>query len=241
MLKKSLSLFSVLLISACAYAVDGQIQPVEFKTPGATNANCNVYVDKRKYVVKPPQTLNLLKTHKTLIVDCLAPGNRRKVVYIDPAIERSSYGNIATGGAGYAWDGVSKALWRYPDIVEVNFSDTPVKDFEMPAQNASDIKQPEEYPIEQYSPSTPSLNSDKNAPPIEILRREGSSSGAYKSQDFTLSEPPGGARGGKGNLQSSDNAAADAMNPAGEMSEGGPTVPPVSGPMPLLPPSSGNE
>lgn len=236
MLKKTVSLLPLMLIGACAYVVDGQIQPVEFQTPGARNATCNIHVNKRKYVAKPPQTINLLKTNKTLIVDCLAPGNRRKVVYIDPAIEPSSYGNVATAGAGYAWDAVSKSMWRYPDIIEVNFTDTPVKEFELPAQNAPDIRQPEEYPIEQYSPSTPSLNSDKNAPPIEILRRQGSVSGANRTQDFTLSEPPGGVSGGKGNLQPTTHMG-DALNPAGDASG----IPPVSEPMSLLPPSAGNE
>ena len=226
-----------MLLGACAYVQDGAIQDVEFKTPGATDAVCNVYVDKIKYQVRPPQTVNLFKSKETLKVDCLAPGNRRKVVYIEPNIERSSYGNIATAGVGYAWDVASEALWAYPDIIEVNFTDTPIKEFDLPAQNSPDIKQPEDYKIEQYSPSTPSLNSDKNAPPIEILRREGSVQ-STSTNNFDFSEPVGGAAGGKAEIQTG-SYVGDALNPGGAQSAGG-SVPPVSGPMPLLPPSAGN-
>lgn len=241
MLKKTAFLVPLILIGACAYTFDGAIQPVEFKTPGATNAVCNVFIEKVKYVVRPPQTVNLFKSYDTLTVDCLAPGNRRKVVYIEPTIENSSYGNLANGGVGYAWDAASQALWKYPDIVEVNFTDTPVKEFGLPAQNAPDIRQPEEYKIEEYSPSTPSMNSDKDAPPIEILRREGAVvSGSASRDNFTMSEPPGGVTGGKGELQTT-TSVGDALNPAGSTSAGGPTVPPVSKPMPLLPPGAGNE
>lgn len=242
MLKKTVSLIPLLLLGACAYVQDGAIQPVEFKTPGARNAVCNVYVEKIKYVVRPPQTVNLVKSYDTLKVDCLAPGNRRKVVYIEPDIERSSYGNIATAGVGYAWDAASQALWRWPDMIEVNFTDTPVKDFDLPAQNAPDIRQPEDYQIEQYSPSTPSLNRDKNAPPIEILRREGASVQSSSTDNFTLSEPAPGTYGGKGDLQPVSSAvSSDALNPAGSgASESSAGIPPVSGPMPLLPPSAGN-
>lgn len=237
MLKKTVSLIPLMLIGACAYVQDGAIQPVEFKTPGASNAVCNVYIEKVKYVVRPPQTVNLFKSYDTLKADCLAPGNRRKVVYIEPDIERSSYGNIATAGVGYAWDAASQALWKYPDIIEVNFTDTPVKGFDLPAQNAPDIRQPEDYEIEQYSPSAPSLNSDKNAPPIEILRREGASVQS-SSNNFALSEPPSGTHGGKGDLQPVGPSAGGLdINPA----QGSAGIPPVSSPISLLPPSSGND
>jgi hypothetical protein len=241
MLKKTVSLIPLMLIGACAYVQDGAIQPVEFKTPGATNAVCNVYIEKVKYVVRPTQTVNLFKSYDTMKVDCLAPGNRRKVVYIEPDIERSSYGNIATAGVGYAWDAASQSLWSWPDIIEVNFTDTPVKGFDLPAQNAPDIRQPEDYEIEQYSPSTPSLNRDKNAPPIEILRREGATVQSSSSNNFALSEPPAGTYGGKGDVQPvSPSVGTLDLNPAGEVSESSSSIPPVSGPMPLLPPSSGN-
>lgn len=229
MLKKISYLLPLAVLGACAYAIDGSVQEVEFKTPGATNSACNVYVEGLKHRVKPPQRINIAKSKEYLVVDCMAPGNRRKVVYIEPQIETSTAWNAANAGTGVAWDYASGALFRYPDVIEVNFTDTPVQDPPPPAQNAPDIKQPEEYYLEEFSPGSPRLNKDKSAPPVEIMRRGGTvSAGASTADDGTsaFSEPTYSG-GDKGNLMSVIQGLEGDMNPSQSAGE--------SGPIPLIP------
>lgn len=174
-------------LGACAYGIDGSIQEVQFLTPGAQNAACDVYVDRLRYRVKPPRSLDLFKSGKTLIVDCKAPGNRRKTINIEPQIEPSTAWNVANGGAGVAWDYASGALFRYPDVIEVDFSDTPITQQQHPAHNNPNLRQPGAYNLEEFLPDSPRLNADKNATPLEILRRESLSVNTYGEKDAAAS------------------------------------------------------
>lgn len=231
MIKKSLLLLSLLSVGACAYALDETIQDVKFVTPGAKNAACNVYVEGVKYRAKPPQTLNIFKSKEDLIVDCMAPGNRRKTVYIKPSIEKSAIWNVANAGVGLPWDYASAALFRYPDIIEVNFTDTPITDQPLPAQNNPDIRQPEEYRLEEFSPSSPRMNEDRDAPPVEILRRESASrtsAGSY-GQTGALSEPEI-ISSDKGDLLDIIQDYGDDINPSAPDAESS-----ADAPIPLLP------
>lgn len=200
MLKKIAYLIPLAVLGACAYAIDGSVQDVKFETPGAQNAACSVYVEKLKYRVKPPQVLNLYKSRKDLIVDCMAPGNRRKIVRIPMEIEDATAWNATNAGVGLPWDYASGAMFRYPDVIEIDFRDVPVVAPALPAHNNPDIRQPEEYILEEFSPGAPRMNSDRNAPPIEILRRQHVASGtASMGSNSAFSEPAGGSQG-KGDL-----------------------------------------
>ena len=154
-------LSSVVALASCAYAIDTHIQDVKFVTPGANGSVCFVYVDGLRYRVHPPQTISVNNTKEDLVVDCLAPGNRRKKVVIEPKIADSTYLNVANAGAGLPWDAFSGAAFKFPDIVEVDFTHTPVRAEDPPAQNAPDIKQPEEYMLEEFLPAQPRLNADR--------------------------------------------------------------------------------
>ena len=220
MIKKTFFLLPLVALTACAYAVDGSIQDVKFTTPGAINAVCNVYVDGLKYRVKPPQTVTLFKSKEDLVVDCMAPGNRRKVLYIEPQTEPSAGWNAVNAGVGLPWDYASGALFRYPDVIEVNFTDTPVTDQPLPAQNSPDIRQPEDYTLEEFSPGEPRLNSDKNAPKTELLRRDGPSGKVSSSlgDAAVFTEQPADAMtqsSGKGALMNVIEDLGADMNPAG--------------------------
>lgn len=190
MIGRLFALIPLTALTACAYATDSSVQDVKFVTPGAYGAECHVYVEKVKYVVHPPQTVNLFKSGKNLEVDCLAPGNRRKKIFIEPGIEGSSTWNLTNGGIGYAWDYASGALWRYPDIIEVNFTDTPIADEDMPAQNRPDVRSPDDHMLEEFSPGQPRMNADRHAQPAEILRRQkgGATSAAPYSNAAAFSE-----------------------------------------------------
>lgn len=206
-MKKPLLLLSALALSSCAYAIDGAHQDVQVVTPGASNADCHIYVDDLKYQAEPPQTVNIFKSKKDLVVDCLAPGNRRKIVKVPATVETSTAWNAANAGVGLPWDFASEAMFAYPDVIEVDFTQIPVSDQPLPDHNSPDIRQPEEYPLEEFSPAQPRMNADMNAPRNEILRRDGSSVGAVQYNDTgAFSEAPIG--GGKGDLMvpSSDSS-----------------------------------
>lgn len=169
----SLLAFTLVLCGGCASITDGSIQDVTVLTPGAKNAQCKLSVGSVEYVYEPPMTRSIQKSGETMMVDCWAPGNRHKVVYIKPTTSPTTMYNAANGVApGFAWDYASKSLYYYPKAIEVDFTQTEIKPFPLPAQNQEDIRQPEDYDLEEFSPSQPRLNSDRFATTPEVRRRE---------------------------------------------------------------------
>ncbi len=166
----------LLIPGGCAYLTDTANQDVTLLTPGAKNAKCYVYVERVKYKFNPPETVNIFNSKEDLEIDCLAPGNRRKKISVPATIAKSTTGNVVTGVVpGAAWDYLSGAMFRYPDIIEVDFTGVPVTPEALPAQNNPDIVQPEAYYLEEFSPSRPRMNDDRYIPPPELRRRETSS------------------------------------------------------------------
>lgn len=230
-----LLLVCFLVLGACAYATEKSIQDLTVVTPGAHDALCYVEVDGMKYKFHPPETVNIFKSKKDLIVDCLAPGNRHQRVIIEPQISTASIaGNIPTGLVpGAAWDYTSGAMFKYPDIVEVNFTHTPVKSEDLPAHNNPDIKQPEEYFLEEFSPGEPRLNSDRYEQPVELKRREKPApGGGVLTSGYMANDTAAAPAMSKGELMNVIQDMGDEMNPAGSgVSEGQQG----SDPVPLFP------
>lgn len=230
MLKKTLLLSTVLALGSCASLLDDQIQDVKFTTPGAENAVCHVYIDKIHYVVRPPQTINVAKSRHNMEVDCLAPGNRRQKIYIEPGYQKAVGWNALNAGAGVAYDYASNAMFRFPDEIQISFVDVPIRDQPLPAQNRPDVRQPETYLLEEFLPSTPRMNADAYEPDYKLLRRgEGEQ---YYDGNATMNDDgtdafsePAQITGGKGDLKPVPSSTSDAG------------VPPVSSgePVPLLP------
>lgn len=165
------SLTAVLLLGACAYAIDGAVQDVKFVTPGAQDARCDVYVEGLRYRVKPPQTINLYKSGEDLRIYCMAPGNRQREIIIKPQTEESAAWDTATAGVGLVWDYTSGAMFRYPDVIEINFEGAPVVPMPPPSHNNSDIRQPETYRLEEFMPSAPLMNDRRSQQQGTIYRR----------------------------------------------------------------------
>lgn len=196
------------------------MQPLTVLTPGASNAQCSVYIDGLRYKFRPPQTISIPKSKENLVVDCLAPGNRHKKTYIEAEIEKSFYGNVATGIIpGAAWDYTSNAMFKYPDTVEVNFENTPVRSENLPAHNNPDIRQPEDYMLEEFRPGTPRLNSDRYNAPTEIQHRErgGSIDSSFTSGHRSETDPQAAMPAmDKGDLMNViDNLGSSNIDPAG--------------------------
>lgn len=201
------ALTTLLALNGCAYAIDSQSQEITFLTPGAENAMCFVHVNNLKYKTYPPQKIRITKADSDMRVDCLAPSNRRNEIIIKPKIAQSGYYNAANGGVGLPWDYVSGALFQFPDVVEVSFIGVEPQAPPIPAQNSPDIKQPEEYNLEEFMPGHPVLNSDRNIEQREIPRRQ--KGGAFGSNTIDSGGFFEGQFGnGKGTLQDVDAASS---------------------------------
>lgn len=170
---RKIFLFAIPLgLCACAFMLEGPMRPVQIVTPGAQGAVCNVYANQLRFKVRPPEIIRLPQSRKDLKLDCRAPGNRRKKIMIDPDLSVYGFFNIATAGFGLAWDILSGAMFIYPRVIEVDFTDVGIRDMALPAHNNPDIKQPEEYELEEFLPGYPVLNKDKYAPVSKLKRRQ---------------------------------------------------------------------
>lgn len=172
MLKKTSLLLTFAMLGACAYAVDKGYQPLTIRTPGAQNAVCDVWAGKVRYRFHPPSTRNVRNSKEDMTVHCYAPGNRERKVVIRPAIADSFAGNVVTGfvpGAG--WDYASGAMFAYPDVVEVDFTNMKPTHMPPPVHNNPDNLQPEDYLLEEFRPNVPYLNSDRFREPVPLRRR----------------------------------------------------------------------
>lgn len=217
-------IFGVLpLLSACAYFLEDTYQDLTIVTPGAHGAVCVADIDGLEYKFSPPETSSVTKSRKDMHIDCRAPGNRRKKIIVEPDISALSL----AGAPGAPWDYASEAMFKYPDVIEVNFNDTPWADMPLPAQNNPDIKQPEDYNLEEFSPAFPAMNSDRHAPKVELRRRSFESAeedvyypdyGKPDAADAPLSDTVAapvedGAVGDKGDLMKATGVSASDMNP----------------------------
>ncbi|MAF98542.1 MAG: hypothetical protein CMH26_07910 [Micavibrio sp.] len=216
---------SILPLAACASFTDTAVQEIHIETPGAYNTKCHMYVGGLRYTVNPPESIGIYKSKEDLVVDCMAPGNRRKEVYIEATLTDNSAWNMGTGGLGYAYDYATSAMFEYPSVIVVDFTNSLPRDERMPAQNLPDVRQPETYRLEEYAPSQPKLNSDADRIENKLLRRgeipEGYSASAISSDGSSASAFSDGYSMGKGDLMSASPAPAPA-NGASPSSSGGP-------------------
>ncbi len=194
---------SVLILGACGYAVESSHQDISFVTPGAEDARCYVYVNKVKYKVFPPQTINIKKSDQDMTVTCNAPGNRVREMNVPAKMTaRAVWGTPV----GMAWDYASQSLFYYPSVIAVDFSQEALVPNKPPKHNNEDIKQPEEYDLEEFLPSDPRLNSDKDKINTPLLRK-GDEYSDYAVQELSA------APSEKGDLQDVINDLTDFSSP----------------------------
>lgn len=226
MIKRYLLLGSVIMLSSCSYTLDRQIQDITVVTPGAEDAVCYMYVDGLRYKFFPPQTMNITKSRKDLVVDCLAPQNRRRKVVIEPALSKHAPLNVTNGILpGATWDIASNSMFTYPEVVEVDFTSAVPMPEPLPAQNNPDIRQPEEYDLEEFTSGLPRLNSDRNAVSTPLLRRGGQPVEGYTTGGITPHTGPGKPKD-KGDIGSViDGLTTSSSPPSKPAAPAGPPTP----------------
>jgi hypothetical protein len=240
---------SALTLASCGYTVNKSHQDISFETPGAENATCDVYVDKLRYQVMPPQKVNIMKSENDMEIKCIAPGNRMKTLTV-PA--KFSYRTVWGTPAGMAWDYASESMYYYPSVIAIDFSQEATKPNPPPRHNNPDIVQPEEYDLEEYLPGEPRLNSDRYRTQDPIRRRDDVQREWEEIDEKPIGAAPAPVRDDKGNLKSvlqrvapkaapanvtplPEAALEDSMAPKMPAANTTATVPAASKPIPLFP------
>ncbi len=145
-----------LSLSACATMIDGSSQPVKFEAVGATNVTCEATSggNEMAYFIRIPQTVWIKKSSKTLHLDCMAPGNRKKSFDVEPFGNPATALNILNGSLGLLYDTETGAKNLYPEVVTVDFSDTVATPDPLPSYYNTDALNPQDAPVEDMRPFT---------------------------------------------------------------------------------------
>ena len=121
---KSVFLFPIALLSACATIVNGSSQTVTLSTtpPGAT---CTVDRMGARIgaVAQTPGSLRLDKSKNDLTVTCSKPGFQTATVTKPPSFGGATFGNIIAGGViGVVVDAASGANYEYPGDIRLDMA-----------------------------------------------------------------------------------------------------------------------
>lgn len=169
---------ALLMLTSCATLLEGSSQAVTFDTKGANNVECVLKTEELSYKVRPPETVWLKRSRLDMVADCWAPGNRHKIFKIPTSLEPLAATNVSNGLApGIAYDAYSRALFKYPDRVLIDMSDTVATPSEMPAYHDPHGIDPKTVGIEYMGPENPALDEDainaaKRAAAFEEYDRE---------------------------------------------------------------------
>ncbi len=154
---------SVFVLTSCASYIEGHMQQVTFETPGAADARCEVAVGANglRYIVYPPQTIWLDKTAMNMHVTCQAPGNRIATADVKSEFAGSTLLNVANGTLGAFYDAESGAMFKFPDVISIDFSNVVAAPVPLPAyENAGALSNVVPDRSEYYGPSTNVMPAD---------------------------------------------------------------------------------
>ena len=161
-LKTIIVLSLAAVLPACGSVMEGATQEVRLETPGAQEAECTLNNGIR-YIGTTGQTLNIQKSRLPLRVECYASGNRYKKIEVESEDSDWAAGN----------DHYSGGLYRYPDVITVDFVGIPTIGFELPDYHLNDGPNPYKQSIEDFGPSTPKApSSERSYLPRGIEKRE---------------------------------------------------------------------
>jgi hypothetical protein len=198
-------------IVSCSTLVDGSTQQVNFTTTGADNAVCEVIIgeDSFRYRIYPPQKAWVQKSSGPMTVNCSAPGNRMASKTVESKVDSTSYGNLLTLGTTYAIDGASGAMYRYPDSVDIDFTNSQTRLNPLPSYENYGAIDTKSIGIEYMGPDTPALPSDKaeservKAAWDEAARLEAMAFEEEQERERRMNEVEGGYWGDKGKAKDS--------------------------------------
>jgi hypothetical protein len=165
---------AVLVLSACATAIEGPTQDLTIHIVGTGKAMCDLQQENARYRAHAPGSVRIQKMNSPLYVRCAAPGNRELSQVLEPSIAATSLTNVANGLVpGMTWDYYSGAMYKYPDRVVMDFSNMPPKPYDEPDYQKVFKVNPDMYSMEEFRPGIPALQSDIGSGVPQIPRRNG--------------------------------------------------------------------
>ena len=128
-MKALFALISVLVLSGCASGFDSASQRVQFDLVNMQKARCEVYnhnglVKTRAYVLHLPGTYNVERSLEDLHIDCLGLQGLEVSMVVPSQLNETANRNAVNFGVGVIADAASQALFKYPEVITVDF--TPV-------------------------------------------------------------------------------------------------------------------
>lgn len=205
---KYIALTSCLLLSACSTFFEGSLQPVSFKTAGAEDALCTVTTGENdyKYVVRPPQTIQIQKSRKPMLVSCQAPGNRMMETMVNSGVAGSTFANIFNGTLGAGYDATSGAMFKYPDVVTIDFTGVVAQESPLPSYENAGALSAQSVRVENMGPKNYKLDGDEATAALhqgawaEDARQQAEDAAADAERQSRIENVEGGFYGDKGHL-----------------------------------------
>lgn len=152
------------LLASCSTIINGSTQQVMFKAEGADDVYCDARtgVNDYRFIVRPPAKVWVQRAKEPIYLDCNAPGNRVVHTKVPSNLAEASYLNAVTAGTTLAWDATSGAMYEYPDVVVIDFTNSVARNQPLPAYENRGALDPRAQGIEYMGADTPVLESDKD-------------------------------------------------------------------------------
>lgn len=168
-----LTLLLAFALSACASFFESPTQEVTVLTHGSDIATCYLANPDFKYRAKSGETILIQKSPHDMQVTCMAPGFRDQYVTVPSDMSAMAIGNVANGIVpGTYYDHETKALYKYPSVIEVDFRGTHAKFGPMPEHNSPEFMPARMAGVEYHGPDVPILNSDGLNIPMPPQKRD---------------------------------------------------------------------
>ncbi len=205
----SLLLSCCVFLGACSTIVDGSMQNIRVETPGSKDSICYLENEHARYKVVPPQTIKITKFKKPFKVNCLASGDRKKSVDIDPTLSESAYYNIANGGIpGLIIDDNANSMYESPDLIVVDFTGMKPNMYPLPDYQHDLLQNPTLFQYEEFRAGIPALQSDVYKEHYELQRTDR----AISEDSLDVITPSSSSGGGSSNNSSSSSGgSADSL------------------------------
>lgn len=210
---------AALSLAGCSTIVTGSTQTIHFEAVGATEARCVVETEKRKYLVNLPEKAEIKKSRRDLQLTCHAAGNRTKTMIVPSEVSGWTFANVTNGAIfGVPYDGETGAMFKYPDVVIVDFTDTVAAMDTLPGYHAIDTLDPRSSsaPVEDMGPSRNKLpGDDATALRHKMATLQNERDEAYEAERVERKESvEGGWTGDKGGADMKSTPGASYVPPA---------------------------
>lgn len=186
--KISIAAMALLLTAGCATIFEGETQTITLQTPGVDHAVCLLTRPGSHTRVWTPTTVTITKSRGPMVVDCLAQGNREKILIVRPGTPKTFNENAANLMIGAAYDYETDAMYIYPDRIVIDFTNVPPSPMPLPDYQKMLAEYPELKGMDVTRPGYAALPRDRMEA-IHMLQKRG----PEDIQDYTLLESGSGA------------------------------------------------